>query len=88
MTTDTALKAYFDEAASWDADRVAQQRRVVRWSVAVAAAGWLCAMAAVIALTAVMPPSESIHLLCAWTTARELSMSCLSTQARLRCRRR
>ena len=55
MTTDTALKAYFDEAASWDADRVAQQRRVVRWSVAVAAAGWLCAMAAVIALTAVMP---------------------------------
>jgi hypothetical protein len=32
MTTDTALKAYFDEAASWDADRVAQQRRVVRWS--------------------------------------------------------
>ena len=55
MTTDTALKAYFDEAASWDADRVAQQRRVLRWSVAVAAAGWLCAMAAVIALTAVMP---------------------------------
>ena len=88
MTTDTALKAYFDEATSWDADRVAQQRRVVRWSVAVAAAGWLCAMAAVIALTAVMPLKRVDPFVVRVTTARELSMSCLSTQARLRCRRR
>ena len=55
MSTDAALKAYFDEAASWDADRISQQRRVLRWSVAVAAAGWLCATAAAIALATLMP---------------------------------
>jgi len=55
MSTDAALKAYFDEAASWDADRISQQRRVLRWSVAVAAAGWLCATAAAIALVTLMP---------------------------------
>jgi len=55
MSADAALKAYFDEAASWDADRITQQRRVLRWSVAVAAAGWLCATAAAIALVTLMP---------------------------------
>ena len=55
MSTDRALQAYLEEAASWDADRAAQASRsaVVAWRVA--AAGWLCAVASAVALTLVMP---------------------------------
>ena len=55
MSTDRALKAYLEEAASWDADRVAQAHRkaVVAWRVA--AAGWACAVASAAALALVMP---------------------------------
>ena len=55
MSTDRALKAYLEEAASWDADRVAQAHRkaVVAWRVA--AAGWACAVASAAALVLVMP---------------------------------
>ena len=42
MKADAALQGYFAEAAAWDADRVAQQRRVVKLSFWVAGAGWLC----------------------------------------------
>lgn len=55
MTTDATLKAYFEEATSWDADRSLQQRRLLRWSVSFAVAGWLCAVAAVGALAVLMP---------------------------------
>jgi type IV secretion system protein VirB8 len=55
VKVDAALKPYFDEAASWDADRVGHQRRLVRWSLAVAAAGWICATVSGMALIALTP---------------------------------
>ena len=50
-----ALEPYFAEARSWDVSRRAEERRVVRLSLWVAAAGWLCAMGCVIALVFLMP---------------------------------
>ena len=55
MSADPALEAYFAEAASWDADRGAQQRRSLRLLGAVAGAGWLCAIATAAALMLLMP---------------------------------
>lgn len=55
MKADAALQPYFTEAVAWDADRMAQQRRVVRLSLWVAGAGWFCAMAATAALVLLMP---------------------------------
>ena len=55
MKSDKALQAYFSEAASWDADRVAQQRRAVRLSFWVASAGWLCAIVSGVALMLLIP---------------------------------
>lgn len=55
MTTDRLLQGYLEEAASWDADRIAQagRARAVAWRVA--AAGWSCAVASAVALTLLMP---------------------------------
>lgn len=55
MSTDRELQGYLEEAASWDADRFAQAGRaaVVAWRVA--AAGGLCALASIVALTLLMP---------------------------------
>lgn len=55
MSMDRALQGYLDEAASWDADRVAQARRAATVAWRVAAAGWLCAVASTTALTLLMP---------------------------------
>jgi len=55
MTTDVALQTYFAEAASWDRDRAAQSGRVLRLVGAIAVAGWICALAACVALAAAMP---------------------------------
>ncbi|HEY7889883.1 MAG TPA: type IV secretion system protein [Steroidobacteraceae bacterium] len=55
MSTDRALQGYLDEAASWDADRVAQAGRAAAAAWRVAAAGWLCAVASAAALTVLMP---------------------------------
>jgi type IV secretion system protein VirB8 len=55
VSTDQALQGYFEEAASWDADRVAQARRSAAVAWRVAAAGWLCALASSVALTFLMP---------------------------------
>ena len=55
MKADTDLAGYFAEAAAWDADRIAQQRRVVKLSFWVAGAGWLCAIVSGIALMLLMP---------------------------------
>jgi type IV secretion system protein VirB8 len=55
MSTDRVLQAYLEEAASWDADRVAQGARAVVVAWRVAAAGWLCAVASIVALTLLMP---------------------------------
>ena len=53
--TDPALQAYYAEAASWDTDRVAMQRRGARVAWWVAGAGWTCAVAGAIALMLLMP---------------------------------
>jgi type IV secretion system protein VirB8 len=52
---DQALEAYFAEAASWDADRAAQSRRITRIAWIVASAGWLAALASAAALMLLMP---------------------------------
>lgn len=49
------LTAYFEEAASWDADRIAQAERYTRRAWRVAAAGWSCAIACAVALAVLMP---------------------------------
>ncbi|HUA23836.1 MAG TPA: type IV secretion system protein [Steroidobacteraceae bacterium] len=52
---DRALQGYLQEAASWDADRVAQAGRSAAVAWRVAGAGWLCALASAVALTFLMP---------------------------------
>ena len=49
------LRAYFEEASSWDADRVARARITTRRAWVVAGAGWACAMACAVALALLMP---------------------------------
>ncbi|HYL70342.1 MAG TPA: type IV secretion system protein, partial [Candidatus Dormibacteraeota bacterium] len=53
--TESDLSTYFEAAASWDADRVAQLKGSARSAWRVAAAGWLCAVAAALALALLMP---------------------------------
>lgn len=55
MSADRALQGYLEEAASWDADRMAQAARSAAVAWRVAAAGWLCAIAGVVALVLLMP---------------------------------
>ncbi|MGE0115006.1 MAG: virB8 family protein [Steroidobacteraceae bacterium] len=55
MNRDAALSKYFADAASWDADRVAQQQRATRIAWIVAWGGWLCAMTIAVALMLLMP---------------------------------
>lgn len=63
MTREPALEAYYAEAASWEADRVAQQRRSARVAWWVAGAGWICAIAASIALMALTPLKRVVPFL-------------------------
>jgi type IV secretory pathway component VirB8 len=44
---DPQLQAYFAEAASWDRDRVAMQRRSALTAWWVAGAGWIASLALV-----------------------------------------
>jgi type IV secretion system protein VirB8 len=55
MTRDPELQAYFDEAASWDRDRVAMQRRSAKVAWWAAGAGWAASLALVAALVMLMP---------------------------------
>jgi type IV secretion system protein VirB8 len=55
VTKEAALEAYFAEAASWDADRAAQAKRRERWLVLIAVGGWVCAIAASLAIMALTP---------------------------------
>lgn len=55
MNATAELARYWEESASWEADRIQQWRdsaRIWRW---VAAAGWSCALGASVALTVLMP---------------------------------
>ena len=55
MKDDHALKGYFEEAASWDADRRAMSKRTVRLAVGAASAGWSAVLALATALMLLMP---------------------------------
>src|SRR5438270_10359490 len=55
MRPEPALEGYFEEAASWDADRLRQGRRTLRLAVGVAGAGWLAVLALAGALVGLMP---------------------------------
>jgi type IV secretion system protein VirB8 len=55
MNADRALEGYFEEAASWDADRRLQGRRTVRLALAVAGAGWVAVLVLGATLMLLMP---------------------------------
>jgi type IV secretion system protein VirB8 len=55
MSPEQALQGYLEEAASWDADRVARAARTAAVAWRVAAAGWLCAIASTAALLLLVP---------------------------------
>ena len=55
MAVDRALEGYFEEAASWDADRAAQYRRSARFGWATAGAGWVAVVFLAAALMLLMP---------------------------------
>lgn len=63
MTREPALEAYYAEAASWEADRVAQQRLSARVAWWVAGAGWICAITASIALMGLTPLKRVVPFL-------------------------
>jgi type IV secretion system protein VirB8 len=55
MNRISELQPYFDEAASWDADRREQGRRTLRLAVGSAGAGWLAVVLLAAALIVLMP---------------------------------
>jgi len=55
MSTDPLVAQYLAEAASWDADRVAQTERSARRAWLVAGAGWMCTGLVAVALMMLMP---------------------------------
>ena len=63
MIAASTIQEYFDEAESWDADRAAQFRRSARTAWWAAGAGWVCAVASVIALLVLMPLKEVVPYL-------------------------
>lgn len=58
MSRDRALEAYFEEAASWERDRVADARRTVRLLAWSGALGWTAAIAGGVALVMLLPLKE------------------------------
>lgn len=55
MAVDRALEPYFEEAASWDADRVKEYRRSARFGWTIALAGWVGVLFLSGALMLLMP---------------------------------
>ena len=55
VTKPEVLKAYFQEAESWDTDRSAGYRRTATLAWWVATAGWTCAIATAASLVVLMP---------------------------------
>jgi type IV secretion system protein VirB8 len=63
MSASRELAAYFDEAASWDADRTAIAARTQRIAWGVALAGWLCAIACAVAIAFMSPLKTAVPYL-------------------------
>jgi type IV secretion system protein VirB8 len=63
VSSPSAIEKYFAEAESWDADRVAQFRRTAKAAFWVAGAGWLCAVAGIVALALLMPLKQVVPYL-------------------------
>ncbi len=59
----STIQGYYDEAESWDADRTAQLRRSARTAWWAAGAGWLCALASVVAVLLLIPLKEVVPYL-------------------------
>lgn len=55
MSQDRELETYLQDAATWDADRIAQRERNARFGWLTAGAGWICAMLTALALVLLMP---------------------------------
>jgi type IV secretion system protein VirB8 len=55
MKADAELAPYFAEAASWDADRAARDRRSARLAWIIAGAGWIAAVLSSVAILILMP---------------------------------
>jgi type IV secretion system protein VirB8 len=55
MKADPALEGYFEEARTWDADRLRQGQRTLRLALTVAGAGWLAVLFLAGALMFLMP---------------------------------
>jgi type IV secretion system protein VirB8 len=55
MTDDIGLERYFEEAASWDADRIAGAERASRIAWRVAAVGWFFSFGCMASLILLMP---------------------------------
>jgi type IV secretion system protein VirB8 len=55
VSVERALQGYLEEAASWDADRLAQMSRSAAVAWRIAAAGWACALAGCAALALLVP---------------------------------
>jgi type IV secretion system protein VirB8 len=55
MKSQDGIEAYFQEAASWDADRTRQLAARTRMAWITAAGGWICAVSSAGALLALMP---------------------------------
>ena len=55
MKADPALEGYFEEARTWDADRLRQGQRTLRLALAVAGAGWLAVLFLAGTLVVLMP---------------------------------
>ena len=55
MKADPALEGYFEEARTWDADRLRQGQRTLRLALTVAGSGWLAVLFLAGALMFLMP---------------------------------
>lgn len=51
----SSAQAYFEEATAWDRDRIREYQQSTRRAWRVAAAGWVCAIAASVALSLLSP---------------------------------
>jgi type IV secretion system protein VirB8 len=60
---ESKIQEYFEQAESWDADRVAQFRRSAHTAWWVASAGWLCSVASLATMALLMPLKQVMPFL-------------------------